>query len=366
MKILQINKLYYPAIGGVESVVQNIAERLNGQDDFIVDVLACQNKGGRQTENINGIKIYRAASFGKILGMPISLDFFRLSFKLFRQYDKIIIHYPFPLASFICPFIPKRKLIICYHSDIIRQKISRIILSPLIKISLKRASLILAGGNNIIKYSSWLYPLAKKCRVLPYGTQANFQTADEEKSLILKKKYSNGKILLLAVGRLVYYKGFTYAIKAMGDIDAKLLIIGTGPEEKKLRQIIKDKKLENKIEIIGTQERLAPFFLAADIFLFPSIARSEAFGLVQLEAMAAGKAIINTYLHTAVEEVSQNNISGVTIKPKDSQALATAINTLIANPELRNKLGAQGQERYQKHYRLEIFTQNLKNILKSS
>ena len=83
MNILQVNKLYHPVIGGIETVAKNIAELLNNSNEYIVDVLACQIKGHRATETINDVKVFRAASFGKKMGMPISLDFFSLFFKMY-------------------------------------------------------------------------------------------------------------------------------------------------------------------------------------------------------------------------------------------------------------------------------------------
>jgi glycosyltransferase involved in cell wall biosynthesis len=366
MKILQINKLYYPVIGGIETVVQNIAEGFSDQAGDETAVLACQEKGRRSEEIINGVKVYRAASLGKALGMPLSLDFFRLSCRLCLQYDRIIIHYPFPLAALICPFIPKHKLVIYYHADIVRQKISKILVMPLIKASLKRAGLILTSGNNLIKHSPLLSQFADKCRAVPYGVDIDYSQGDQAEAQLIREKYSQRESLILAVGRLVYYKGLSYAIKAMTEVKAKLLIIGTGPEEKNLRQLIKDNNLEDKITIIKPQAHLHPFFLAADIFLFPSTAKSEAFGLVQLEAMAAGKAIVNTYLQTSVEEVGQDGINGLSVQPADSQALAGALNTLIADPELRNIMGARGQARYQQYYTLAHFRRRLQEILNIS
>lgn len=366
MKILQINKLYYPVIGGIETVVQNIAEGFSDQTDNKTAVLACQEKGERSEEIINGVKVYRAASLGKALGMPLSLDFFRLSRRLCPQYDRIIIHYPFPLAALICPFIPKHKLIIYYHADIVRQKISNFLVMPLIKASLKRTKLILTSGNNIIKHSPLLTQFNNKCRAVPFGIDINYKLEDQAEAQLIKKKYSPNNTLILTVGRLVYYKGLNYAIKAMTKVEAKLLVIGTGPEEKSLRRLIKDNNLGNKVTIIKPQTRLQPFFLAADIFLFPSTAKSEAFGLVQLEAMAAGKAIVNTYLQTGVEEIGQNGINGLSVKPADSEALARALNTLIADPELRNNMGARGQARYQQYYTLTHFRQRLRDVLNNN
>ncbi len=362
MRLLQINKLYHPVIGGVETVVQNIAEGLT-EKDIQVDILACQIKGPRIEELINKIKVYRAASFGKKLGMPLSLDFFSLFFKIYKKYDKIIIHYPFPLATLICPFIPKNKLIIYYHSDIVRQKILGKLLSPIIRYSLKRADKILVASHNLTKSSPDLKKFNNKCQVIPFGLKIEISDQDLVDAKKIKQQYSQ-KYLLLAIGRLVYYKGFSVAIEAMNKVNnARLLIIGSGPNKNKLENLIKINNLENKVTIIPFQDKLMTFFLAADIFIFPSIARSEAFGLVQLEAMAAGKPIINTYLQTGVEEVSPNNISGLTVGPNNSELLSQAINKLIENDDLRLNLGNQAKKRYQEKYTLEKFIDNLIKII---
>ena len=137
MKILQINKLYYPVIGGIETVVKDIAEGLNNKDNITIDVLACQKKGKREESITDGVKTYKAASLGKFLGMPLSFDFFKLFFEIKNNYDVFILHFPFPLATFLTPFIPKEKIIIYYHSDIIKQKISKIPFLPFINFSLK-------------------------------------------------------------------------------------------------------------------------------------------------------------------------------------------------------------------------------------
>jgi len=364
MKILQINKLYYPVIGGIETVVKDIAEGLNGESDFQIDVLACRDKGPRQTEIINDVKVFRAASRGKALGMPLSLDFFKLFSEIKNNYDIIIIHHPFPLASIIAPSIPKEKLIIFYHCDIVRQKLFRLFFRPFIAASLKNSRKILVSGRNIISSSPLLKPLADKCVAVPFGFDDRLDAGDEFEAAAIKNRYSGGKKLLLGVGRLVYYKGFEYAVKAMASVDARLLIIGSGPQEKKLRQLIASLKLEEKIIIIPPQPRLKPYFLASDLFVFPSSRKSEAFGLVQLEALAAGRPIINTRLQTAVEEVSQDGISGLTVKTKNAGALATAINRLLNDDNLRKQFGLNARERYQKLFTKKIFLDRFRRALR--
>src|SRR3989338_5631086 len=98
MRILQVNKLYPPWIGGVEEVVRQIAVGLNGKKGFVLEVLACVPRGRGKTENVDGVKVWRASSWGMLLGMPLSLEFFRLFRKLAHAHDVILLHHPFPLG----------------------------------------------------------------------------------------------------------------------------------------------------------------------------------------------------------------------------------------------------------------------------
>lgn len=359
MKILQINKLYSPHIGGVETTVQNISEKLL-QKNIQVDVLVCQLQGKRTIEIINNIKVYKASSWGKYLGLPLSLDFFIIFRKIIKDYDTIIIHHPFPLAFLLIPFIKNKKIYIIYHSDIVKQKITKIPFLPFINLGLKKANKIFVGGKNIINYSPVLNSYKDKCVIIPFGLDINKYKINTEiitKAEIIKKKYSSP--LLLAVGRLVVYKGYKYLISAMKNIPNNLIIIGEGPQEKELKKLIYRYKLTDRISIIPPVSNLAPYYLASDIFIFPSCSHNEAFGLVQLEAMYYTTPIINTRLHTAVEEVSLDGITGLTIPPKNIIAIDKAIKYLLQHPEEREQMGHQAHLRVINKYNIDIFINHL-------
>lgn len=354
-KILQINKFYYPHLGGVETVVKDIAEGLNN-NNWQVDVLACQSKGPRTTEIINNIKIYRAASWGKLLGMPISLDFFKLMKQLWNNYDYIIIHHPFPLAFLPLLFLKKKPTIIWYHCDIVRQKISKLAFLPFINYGLKLAKKIIVSTTRLSHFSPLLKKHQNKCQTIHFGLDLNYYQLTPEVSLEaekIKKTYSPEQKLLLSVGRLVYYKGYKYLIEAMESIPAQLLIIGTGPEKESLTKLIKNKKLENKISIIDPVNDLRSYYIASDIFILPSCANSEAFGLVQLEAMAFNKPVINTDLTTGVPEVSVHKETGLTVPARNSEELKQAINKLLSNQELSQNYGKKAKQRV-----LDLFNKN--------
>ena len=141
--------------------------------------------------------------------------------------------------------------------------------------------------------------------------------------------------LLLAVGRLVYYKGFEYLIKAMRCVNATLLLVGDGPLRRVLERVAEDSGVSGRVHFLGNVNDIAPYYSACDVFILPSIASSEAFGIVQIEAMANGLPVINTNLHTGVPYVSVNNVTGLTVPPRDADSLAAAIRLLLDRADLR-------------------------------
>ena len=147
---------------------------------------------------------------------------------------------------------------------------------------------------------------------------------------------------MLAVGRLVYYKGFDVLVRAMRLVDGRLVIVGEGPLEATLRAQAAAEGVSDKVTLLGEVQNadVAPFFAAADVFVLPSIARSEAFGIVQLEAMASGTPVVNTSLDSGVPWVSPHEVTGLTVPPNDPHALGVALERLLGDARLRERLGA--------------------------
>ncbi len=365
MKILQINKLYFPWIGGVETVVRDIADGLRGKDGVFVENLVCRPRGKRVIETVHDIKTYRAASFGIFFGMPISFDFFILFRKLVQDTDIILIHHPFPLAAIAYwLFGRNKKLVVWYHSDIIKQKITKLPFLPFIHYILRRASFIFVSNSTLIKTSRELQKFSSKCRVIYFGidethfikTEAVQRQADD-----IRLRF--GVPLLLSVGRLVYYKGFSYLIEAMRLIDANLLIIGDGPLELSLRQQIRNSGLESRVFIISSVDNLVPYYYACDIFILASSESSEAFGIVQIEAMACGKPVINTALPTGVPEVSVNKKTGLTVSPKQPRDLTEAINLLLFDGDMYEKFSHYAKDEVTSRFTKKIFISRILDFL---
>ena len=367
MKILQVSKLYYPWVGGVEKIVQDIAEGLNNKSDFKIEVLCCQSKGKEKIEKINGVKIYRAFSFGIFWGMPISFDFFRLFKKLSKKVDIINFHHPFPLGDLaIFLFKPKAKLIVHYHSDIVRQRIFGFLVNFFINYTLKKAEKIIVSNPNLIKNSYCLKKFKEKCEVVPFGIDLlRFEKFKESEVQKIKEKYGD---FVLFVGRLNYYKGLKYLIKAMKEIPFNLVILGSGSLEEKLKIQIKELGLEKNIYILSFQKekQLINFYNACSLFVLPSIFKSEAFGIVLIEAMTCGKPIISTELGTGTSWVNLNNQTGFVIPPKNNQALSEAIKKIMENKELAQEFGQNARKRVEKEFSLKNMLEKIEELYKSS
>jgi rhamnosyl/mannosyltransferase len=161
--------------------------------------------------------------------------------------------------------------------------------------------------------------------------------------------------LLVGVGRLIYYKGFEYAVRAMRGVDATLLLVGDGPLRSSLEALARECGVADKVRFVGEvhNQEIMPYYLASDVFVFPSIARSEAFGIVQLEAMACALPVINTSLDSGVPFVSRHGETGLTVPPRDPEGLAAAIRDLLGDAGRRTAFGAAARRRVDREFRKE-------------
>jgi len=163
-------------------------------------------------------------------------------------------------------------------------------------------------------------------------------------------------VALLFLGRLRYYKGLNYLLDALRDLPrAQLTVVGTGPMEEAWRAQVQQLGLAERVAFVGEvpDAELPAYYAASDIFVLPASERSEAFGAVQLEAMAAGKPVICTELGTGTSYVNVDGETGLVVPARDADALAAAITRLIDDADLRAHMGAAGRARVREQFTLE-------------
>lgn len=332
----------------MESIARQLAEGFASKPGIFVDVLVCSPRHEKgDIRELNKVKIHQASSFAYVLGMPLSLAFFHKFRRLCKNSDIVFLHHPFPLgfaAAYL--FCGSKPIVVWYHADITRQKLSKLLFLPIIHNILKKAKVIFVSHESLATHSLILRLYKDKCQAIAFGINPkDFEV--NEKILSEAESIRNGfpTPILISVGRLVYYKGYEYLIEAMRNVSAHLLIIGKGRLKSKLLRLAEQLGVSGKLTFIDSAEKLQPYFYASDIFILPSTSSAEAFGVVQLEAMACGLPVINTNLPTAVPYVSKHLETGITVEPHNSGELASAINRLLSKNYLRLEMGKRAKER---------------------
>lgn len=349
-RVLQVGKFYPPHMGGIETHLQALCGALRDHAELRVIV----SNDGRNTieELVNSVPVTRLATLLTAFSTSISPGM--VSQIRTCGADLIHVHLPNPAAvlAYLASGHPGR-LVVTYHSDTVKQKVLGRVFEPLLYSFLRRSSAIIATSPNYLATSPVLQAFRDRCHVIPYGIDTTqFEQCAPETVRDLRQRF--GERLIVSVGRLVYYKGFDVLIRAMKDVRGKLVIIGDGPLRGELQSLTARLGVEEKVVFAGEihNAEVTPYYHAADLFALASVARSEAFGIVQIEAMAAGLPVVNTGLDSGVPFVSLDGETGFTVPPNDPEALAHAINRLLDDKELRRRLGQAGVRRARQEFSL--------------
>ncbi|ALQ09312.1 glycosyltransferase [Pseudoalteromonas sp. 20-92] len=354
MKILQVNKLYTPDIGGVETVCQQYSELYAKKHDVVVLCVHKKFKLLGDVSYINGVKVIRCSSLGMFFSMPVSLSFLYHFIIQFIKCDIAFIHLPFPLAdvSWMFSSFVKRRVYLVWHSDIVKQGLFKKLLGPILRLSVRNANKILVTSPLMLDFSDSLSSVRHKCSVIPLSVdsskikqQANFKTNIEEVEHLTE-------IDGLFFGRLCYYKGVNVLLDSLvngskNGFTPKVVIAGRGEYAELITKTIITYNLTNVIFInrFLSEEEKYNLIKMSKCFLFPSIEVSEAFGITQLEAMCLGIPVINTDLASGVPWVSLHDETGLTVEPKNLVQFLDAFKLLLGNDILRKKFSESAIKR---------------------
>lgn len=341
--ILHVGKFYAPASGGIETHVHDLAVRQARVTP--VSVVVANSAAHRETAEIEGVQVTRLAKIGSIASMPICPQ---LPMAIRRTpADLIHIHLPNPSSALAFLNSGQRgKLVVTHHADTLGRKALRRLSDPFVSRLMKIASRIIVTSERYLRSSEELRPFREKCCVIPLGINVDKRNSLTPEDVFELRRQEEER-LIVAVGRLVPYKGFDVLIRAMKHVDGKLLLIGEGPEAESLRALAEREGVAHRVQMPGRVDDLRPYFYRAQLFALPSTTRAEAFGLVQLEAMATGLPVINTEIDSGVPEVSINGQTGFTVPPGNVGALSSAISLLLDRRDLRERFGAAAMARVQ-------------------
>ncbi|WP_447643060.1 MULTISPECIES: glycosyltransferase [Chitinophagaceae] len=355
MKVLHIGK-FYPVYGGVEKVMYDFCDGLSNRgirSDFLG-----VNADAKTTNTVkinDHFTVYAMSYIRKVASTYLSLSMITQLRKIKDQYDIIHIHHPDPMVCLALYLSGYRGIVICHwHSDIVRQKTILKFYKPLQTWMLKRSSIIAGTSPVYLDYSPFLQPYKNKLVLVPIGippvnTSVNDVTVEKIKSL------ANGRKIVFSLGRLIYYKGYQYLIEAAKYLNENICVIigGKGPLREEFEETIRMNGLESKVFLMGRieEEDLPAYFSGCDLFCLPSTERSEAFGIVQVEAMAYGKPLVATRIEgSGVSWVNEENVSGLNANIEDAKDLADKINTILGNDALTKRLGMGALKRYEGNF----------------
>lgn len=344
LRVLQVGKYFAPQHGGIESHLRDLCSELRKSVDL--KVIVANDRIRQERGCIEGIDVIRLGRVMTLASAPICPAMINSIRR--EPADIVHLHLPNPAAAIACLLArPRGALVITWHSDVIRQRRLVRLYQPLERLLLKRCAAIVATSPAYIAASPTLRMHAGRCHLIPYGIDAGqFDDDRVDRPLVAKLRERFGPRVILTVGRLVYYKGIKFLIQAMSKVNAKLVIIGEGPLRAELEREAAANGTSDRVIFLGDiDDNLTSYYHASDVFALPSCERSEAFGIVQLEAMAAGMPVVNTRIDSGVPYVSLDGISGFTVEPRSSEEMAAALNRLLDNSELRKRMGRAARDR---------------------
>ena len=360
LRVLQFGRFHNAEQnGGIERHMQLLCAGLAALDVAVTYLVAgdsLRSKESRISTAAGSYRMVEAATLGTFFSTAASpMQVIKaLAMHRAEPFDVVHLHFPNPLAHLASLLLPRSiKRVITWHSDIVRQKRLLALYLPFLRrVTLSADALIAATSAHFTSSTQIPDELpANKRHVIPYGRDFSDldltpSTTELCKSLKAKaKEASESGRIIFALGRHVYYKGFDVLIEAMQHVHAQLILGGDGPLKAELQQQVERLSMTHKVIFTGSipETALAAYFNACDVFCLPSVEQSEAFGLVQLEAMACGKPVVCTQLNNGVNVVNQAGVTGLAVPVRNATALAEALNKLLNDDTLRSKLGQQAK-----------------------
>lgn len=357
MHILHVYKDYFPVLGGIENHIKWQAEGMQARGHR-VHVLVTNTGRATLRQPIQGVPVTKTGRQFNVSSAPVSLGLFRELARLGRDADIVHLHAPYPPGELAQLLVRAgRRTVITYHSDIVKQATLLRFYAPFLRRILDRAQAILVSNPRYPEGSPFLRPLQEKIRVVHFGIDpARFRPteASQRRAQELRRRFGPGPLALF-VGRLRYYKGVDVLVQALARTpEVQGVIVGAGPMEAQIRGLVRQLGLAERVHFAGhvADEDLPAFYQAGDLFVLPSVHRSESLGIVLLEAMASGLPVVSTELGTGTSYVNQDGITGLVVPPGDPDALAQAIQRLARHPRQRVAFGEAARRRIQEAFSL--------------
>ncbi|MFX1319759.1 MAG: glycosyltransferase [Promethearchaeota archaeon] len=379
LHITQVVHDFHPVIGGLETYAYNLARGLIDAG-HTVTVYTARVPHTPSYEHYHGINIHRLRAIARPFNFPLLPGLFRALTR--QRCDILHAHINSPMTVDLTAFasqLTKAPLVVTYHADALISDIAantpffRTWLDQIYRRACRRvaniAQQLIVTSPLYRNTSLFLQDYLHKTTVIPATVNPFFL---KSRLSPLQAKDSFGfkpnTTLLLFVGRLVPYKDLHTLLRAFQHVHQQesqvhLALAGSGPLKPSLQDLSTQLGISHAVHFLGIlpRRRLRDIYTACDIFVLPSRSRSEAFGVVQLEAMAQEKPVVATTIG-GIPYVVRHDKTGLLVPPSDVTMLAQALLRLVQNPHLREELGKAGRRRLLEHFTRESTTRTLEAV----
>ena len=370
VRVLHITKYYPPYTGGIETTSQQVCLALKKENKYKQVIIAYNDNKLTSYEEDDDYKIVRVGTQIKLASQPLSISYKKELKKILEEFEPQIIHFHFPnpfASHYLLKLKYKGKIIVHYHADIIKQRIIKKFFIKQTKLLLNKADAIIATSPNYLEGTDFLPLYKNRTVIIPSSIQKErtiITDLQKEEAKKIIGKY-HGKKIVFFYGRHVEYKGLKYLIQANNELDqnkVQIIIAGTGPLTNYLKE---EAKGFNNIEFVGrlNDDEINSYFLACDLFAFPSITRNEALGLTLIESLSFGKPAVTFNIPgSGVNYVNLNNVTGLEANNLDSHQFACNINTILNDNQIYNEFSINAQKRFKEIFSIEAFENNITSL----
>lgn len=343
LRVLHVGKFYPPVTGGIERVVQSVCHATRGRVDN--RVLAFNTGPDTVCENVDGIPVTRVGTRGAAGSVPISTAFFGHLRR--AEADVMILHEPNPWALLTYAAVrPRAPLAVWFHSEVVRPALTyALFYDPVARPAYRAARRFIVASPAVAEHAAALQPYRDRISVIPYGIDVDTwrpTAAIAERAAGFRA--GAGRPIVMFAGRHVPYKGADVLIRAAAALPVDVVLLGDGRMRSEWEALAASQQGPAKFIFRGEvdDDEMRAWLAASRVFVLPSVTRAEAFGFVQLEAMACGVPVISTAVKSGVPWVNE---SGIVVPPGDVDALRDAIARVTGDAALAAQLGAAGEAR---------------------
>jgi len=372
MRILHLGKYYPPHMGGMEVFLRDLAEEQARQGSEVCVLAHAQGALAGSDERREGVRLVLAPSLGELAHAPISPAYPLRLRELLRSWRPDVIHAHLPNSSVFWPLASRGSrppLVLHWHADVDAAmgdwRLRRLypLYSRAEALLLRRAARVVATSPQALQASSALRPFAHACSVVPLGRR-------DPTAALPHPPQQDACPCILSVGRFARYKRFHALVQAFALLlqrwpQARLTIAGHGPQLQELRKLVRRLGLEGRVSLPGRLDdtALQELYARSWLFCLPSSERTEAFGLVLLEAMAWSRPLVTTPIAgSGVLWLNRHRQTGLVAQDDRPESLAAAMGLLLENPDLRRDLGSSGRRFFESRCHIAAVARSIQEV----